>query len=131
MQLKISFLNKHKERILKIINTLIPYIVVILAIGYLSGGIFIITQNPLPIIVDQSGQITIIYPRTNSQQTIMEGLIIGVILLILFFVIYELYQIGIRKYHTSPPNLSLALLVFALIILYFLLYVIQLSKISG
>lgn len=110
-----------------LVSNLLPYILPIVAIVYLSGAVFIATQSVLPYI-NQNGQIIVIYPGTTSQQTILETFLVAIILLFSFFSLLGLYIVGSRRYHAKPPTPLLSLSLFLFFILFFILMVMLLPK---
>lgn len=115
--------------IYKFVQAALPYFLPLLSIAYLAGFIFMATQNPLPYI-NIGGSISIIYPRTTSQQTILETVVVFILLSFIFLSLLGLYLIGSRRYHASQPTPLLALSLFLIFILFFILWVMLLPKIS-
>ncbi|MFZ8850418.1 MAG: hypothetical protein ACO2OV_09395 [Thermoproteota archaeon] len=127
---KFEGFNKFYNNLVKIISNILPYTIAVLIILYLAGFIFIITQNPLPYIVQQNQPISIFYPRGSSQQTILEGFAIFFILVILFSSLLIMYQTATKKYYTTSPVIVLSLALFIFFVLFLVLITILTSKFS-
>jgi len=121
---------KIKEGLRYFFNNLSPYVLALITIAYLSGFIFIATQNALPYIqTSPNSSPIIIYPNTSSQQTILETVLVYIVLLLIYVSLLALYIIGTRRYHAKPPTTLLSLSIFMLFVLFFILWVILLQKV--
>lgn len=125
---KLEFIEKIFKKIYETVFPFFPHLIVLIIIGYLAGIIFIITQNPLPYIVGPRQEISIIYSGSSSQQTIAEGVVIFIMLLIIFLSLFTLYSYGTKRFHTQSPTFILAFSMFILFIFFLILWVMLIPK---
>lgn len=109
-----------------LINNYLPYIVAIASAGIIAGFIYL-TVTPVPPYVTSGGSISIIYPSL-SDETILEAIAIFLILILIFVASYVLYSYSTRKYFSTQPTTVIAISLFALFVLFLILYAMLLPK---
>jgi hypothetical protein len=132
-KIKKIFANQTLQRYLMLtyefLSNYIPYIVAIGSIAIIAGFIYL-TVTPTPPYVNSGGSISIIYPSL-SDETILEAIAVFLILVLIFIASYVLYSYSTKKYFSTPPSTIIAISLFALFVLFLVLYTMILPKTGG
>jgi hypothetical protein len=122
-------LNHYLNVLYNVVSQYFPYLAAIASAAVMAGFIYL-SDTPTVPYVNQGGSISIIYPSL-SDETILEAFAVFLVLILIFVACYILYSYSTKKYFSAPPTTVVTISVFILFILFLVLYIMILPKVSG